>query len=68
MEDPKPLSLRPVQAAKALGISTRHLWQLSKDGIIPCLRVGAGKRQIVLYPVALLQAWLEAKASPKVGG
>jgi len=57
-----PLALRPREAAKALGISARHLWQLTKDGHIPCVRVGSGKRQTVLYPLADLQAWLSAKA------
>ncbi|MGE3808279.1 MAG: helix-turn-helix transcriptional regulator [Gemmataceae bacterium] len=60
-----PLALRPREAAKALGISPRLLWQLTKDGHVPCVRVGNGKRQSVLYPVAELQAWLsrESKGS-----
>ena len=55
---PKPLSLRPRDAAKALGISPRLLWQLTHDGVIPCVRVGNGKRKTVLYPTAVLDAWL----------
>lgn len=62
-----PLALRPRDAAKALGISPRHLWQLTKDGRIPCVRVGAGKRRTVLYPVAELQAWLAQQTSPAKG-
>jgi len=58
-----PLALRPREAAKALGISARLLWQLTKDGQVPCVRVGSGKRQTVLYPLADLQAWLSAKAA-----
>ena len=57
-----PLALRPREAAKALGISPRLLWQLTKDGHIPCVRVGSGKRKTVLYPLAELQAWLSRKA------
>jgi excisionase family DNA binding protein len=53
-----PLALRPREAAKALGISPRLLWQLTKDGHVPCVRIGSGKRKTVLYPVADLQAWL----------
>jgi excisionase family DNA binding protein len=53
-----PLALRPREAAKALGISARHLWQLTKDGLIPSVRVGSGTRKTVLYPVVELQAWL----------
>jgi excisionase family DNA binding protein len=58
-----PLALRPREAAKALGISPRHLWQLTKDGKVPCVRVGDGKRKTVLYPVAELQAWLTQQAN-----
>jgi hypothetical protein len=64
----KALSLRPRDAAKALGISPRLLWQLSHDGIIPCVRVGSGKRKTVLYPTADLQAWLSREAETAKGG
>ena len=57
------LALRPRDAAKALGISARLLWQLTKDGHVPCVRVGTGKRKAVLYPVTVLQAWLAAQAA-----
>lgn len=57
-----PLALRPRDAAKALGISPRLLWQLTHDGYVPCVRVGSGKRQTVLYPTANLQAWLSQQA------
>ena len=66
--NPSPLALRPREAAKALGISARHLWQLTKDGHIPCVRVGSGKRRTVLYPVADLQAWLARHAVAANGG
>jgi excisionase family DNA binding protein len=56
-----PLALRAKEAAKALGISPRHLWQLTKDGDIPCARIGSGKRQTVLYPAQTIQEWLESK-------
>ena len=62
-----PLALRPREAAKALGISARHLWQLTKDGHIPCVRVGSGTRKTVLYPVADLQAWLTRQTQAKGG-
>jgi excisionase family DNA binding protein len=63
-----PLALRSPKAAKALGISTRRLWQLTHDGHIPCVRVGSGKRRTVLYPVADLQAWLTRQATMAEGG
>ncbi len=64
-----PLALRPREAAKALGISARTLWGLTAPrGPIPCVRVGSGKRQTVLYPVADLQAWLSWQAEMAKGG
>jgi excisionase family DNA binding protein len=63
-----PLAMRPREAAKALGISPRLLWQLTKDGHIPCARVGSGKRRTVLYPVADLQAWLTRQVEVAQGG
>lgn len=63
------LALRPREAAKALGISARTLWGLTAPrGPIPCLRIGHGKRQTVLYPVADLQAWLSRQAEAVKGG
>jgi excisionase family DNA binding protein len=63
-----PLALRSREAAKALGISPRLLWQLTKDGHIPCVRVGNGKRRSILYPLAELQAWLAREAAKTKGG
>ena len=58
-EEPSPrLALRPREAARALGISPRSLWSLTKDGEIPHARVG----RTVLYPVDLLRDWLADQA------
>ncbi|MBX3404146.1 MAG: helix-turn-helix domain-containing protein [Phycisphaeraceae bacterium] len=55
-----PLAMRPKDAAKALGIGQRKLWELSQPrGPIPCVRIGC----CVLYPYALLQAWLAEQAA-----
>lgn len=62
------LALRPREAAQALSISPRLLWQLTKDGHIPCVRVGTGKRKAVLYPVAALESWLTRQAAAAKGG
>ena len=59
-----PLVLRPRGAARALGISERLLWQLTHDGVIPHVKVGAGKRKCVLYPVAALNDWLLQQSAP----
>ena len=66
-ESVESLALRPREAAEALSISPRLLWQLTKDGCIPCVRVGSGTRKTVLYSVAELQAWLIRKAARKEG-
>jgi hypothetical protein len=58
----QPLALRAKDAAKALGISPRYLWQLTSDGQIPCVRIASGNRQTVLYPSDLLRDWLASKA------
>ncbi len=63
-----PLALRPREAAMALGISPRLLWQLTHDGHVPCVRVGSGKRRTVLYPTVELQAWLTRQAEAAKGG
>ena len=53
------LALRPRQAAKCLGMSTRTLWALTAPrGPIPCIRLGHGKRKTVLYPLDMLRTWL----------
>jgi hypothetical protein len=63
------LALRPREAAKALGISARTLWGLSAPrGPIPCVRVGSGRRQVVLYPLPDLQAWLSRQVEAGKGG
>lgn len=63
------LSLRPREAAQAIGISERTLWGLSAPrGPIPCIRIGHGKRRSVLYSVAGIQAWLSQQADAQKGG
>ena len=62
-----PLAMRPREAAVALGISPRLLWQLTKDGQIPCVRVGTGTRKTVLYSVDELKTWLARRAEAAKG-
>ncbi len=57
------LALRPREAARALGISERTLFSLTRDGDVPHLRVGSA----VLYPVDALRAWLAAQAGAREG-
>jgi excisionase family DNA binding protein len=51
------LALRPREAAKALGIGTRKLWELTRDNKIPHLRLGTA----ILYPVDALKTWLQSR-------
>jgi len=63
-KDTEPLALRAREAAQRLGISTRTLWALTAPrGPIPCVRIGQGKRQTVLYPLEELRAWLANQAA-----
>lgn len=63
-----PLSVRLRVAARMLGVSERTLWGWTRDRLVPCVRVGVGKRKTVLYPVAELQAWLARQAEDAKGG
>ncbi|WP_428387342.1 helix-turn-helix domain-containing protein [Mucisphaera sp.] len=58
-EPTPPINLRPKDAARALGISRRKLWELTADqgSGIPHLRLG----RAVLYPVDALKAWVAAR-------
>jgi hypothetical protein len=49
--------MRPAVAARALGISPRALWTLTKAGIVPHVRLG----RCVVYPTPALVKWLEAQ-------
>jgi excisionase family DNA binding protein len=57
------LSLRPREAAKALGVSERTLWGWTHAGTVPYVRIG----RTILYPVDALRDWLRQQ-SVHVGG
>ena len=63
-----PLALRPRDAARVLGVSPRTLWEWTRAGLVPCVRLGTGTRKTVLYPVADLQSWLTNRAATANGG
>ena len=50
------LALRASEAARALGVSERKLWQIvaNDESGIPIVRLG----KTVLFPIAPLEAWL----------
>ena len=55
-EEGPRLLLTPSDAARALAISSRKLWALTKEGEMPCVRIGRAVR----YDVADLQKWVDA--------
>jgi len=59
-----PMALRPREAARALGVSERWLWEKTKTGEIPCLKAG----RCILYPVAMLEEWLRSRAAGQQEG
>jgi excisionase family DNA binding protein len=52
-----PLLLKVKDAALALAISERKLWELTNREEIPCVRIGRSIR----YSLADLTAWIERK-------
>lgn len=54
----EPLALRPRNAARALGISERLLWDWTRTEGVPHVRIG----NVTLYPVEVLKNWLATKA------
>ena len=53
---PAPLLIDTHEACELLSISARTLWQLTKDGVIPCRRLGRSVR----YSIRDLEAWIDA--------
>ncbi len=70
MSNPEPtpsvprLALRPKDAALALGLSPRKLWELTASRQIPCIRLG----KAVLYSTAALERWLQEQADAQAQG
>jgi excisionase family DNA binding protein len=61
--EPPCLALRPRDAAKALGISERTLWDWTQHGYVPHIRRG----KTILYPVSALRRWLDEQAKTTPG-
>ena len=55
------LALRPKEAAKALGLGERKLWEITADRTsgIPHVKFG----RAILYPVDELRTWLADRAA-----
>jgi excisionase family DNA binding protein len=56
---PATLLLTARQAAQALAIGERTLWELTRQNAIPCVRIGRAVR----YSPLDLQAWIESRKS-----
>jgi excisionase family DNA binding protein len=70
--EPRPITCRAERAASLLGVSTRMLEQLARDGAIPSFKLADRVR---LYRVADLEEWsaelsnrLPSAPSPSEGG
>ena len=61
MED--RLLLRPMEAARALGISRSKVYDLLARGVIPSLRLDGSIR----VPAIQLQAWIDAQLRDQAG-
>jgi len=59
------VTLRLKETAAYLNVSQRFIRRLVKTGSIPHLRLGDGKRQVLLFPRGALERWL---AERTVGG
>jgi excisionase family DNA binding protein len=57
--------MRPREAAKALGVSERTLWDWTQRGEVPHVRRG---EKIILYPVSALRTWLDEQAKAAIQG
>ena len=55
------LALRAREAAAALGISERKLWELTNRGDVPHFRIG----KALLYPIDRLREWVDEKSRDK---
>jgi excisionase family DNA binding protein len=54
--------LKPQEAAYQLAISQRTLWQLTKDGQIPCVRI----KQMVRYDQEDITTYINSKKIEKL--
>lgn len=51
-----------------LGVSPRTLWEWTRRGIVPAVKIGTGKKRTVLYPVNELERFLREGLEGAKGG
>jgi len=62
IDPPTPcLAMRLREAAAALGVSERTLWDWTQRGDVPHVR----RNKTILYPVDALRRWLDEQAKAK---
>jgi len=54
------LAVRPREAAKLLGVSVRTLQEYRRRGLIRAVKIGRGRRAVVLFEMAELKRFLAA--------
>jgi len=59
----EPLLVGSREAARLLSISERTLWQHTKDGSIPSVKIGRSVR----YSTAELMRWIESQSRSRNG-
>ncbi len=57
----EPMLLTPRQAARVLNVSERTLWQRTKDGMIPAIKIG----HLVRYSPDDLRNWIRQASEKK---
>ena len=57
----EPLLWSAPESAKALAISAKTLWRMTKDGQIPSVRIGRAVR----YSPKDIAAWVDSQRSPE---
>ena len=62
LDETLTLALRAPDAARALGVSERTLWTMTRAGEIPHVRLG----RVIVYPVDELREWLRDRARRSV--
>lgn len=61
----EPLALRAREAAIALGVSERTLFDLTREGVIPSVRL---TNKIVVYPIDVVRRRLAELAEQQAAG
>jgi excisionase family DNA binding protein len=59
MKNVERLLLRPVEAAEVLGVSKARMYDLLRQGKVPCIELGRSRTKRI--PLDRLKLWVEEK-------